>query len=299
MKNFSSTFITRRDFLGYSGSAALLATAKSVFPSFVWAEAAPVGLSKNSAVVIDIGISKVPLEIDGRFGTAIAMNGSVPGPLIRLKEGRDAILRVTNLLDEVTPIHWHGLLLPPEMDGVPGVSFGGIQPGETFTYRFPVKQSGTYWCHSHSGGQELLGLYAPLIIDPVEPEPFSYNRDYVVLLSDWSFESPERIIDNLKKSAGYYNYQRLTAGDFIHDARSKGLGATATEWLQWTRMRMDPTDLADVTGATYTYLMNGHTSASNWTGLFNTGEKVRIRFIDAGAMTYCQRRSEYVSGIAG
>jgi CopA family copper-resistance protein len=203
-----------------------------------------------------------------------------------LHEGDNAVLRVTNRLQEISSIHWHGLILPPDMDGVPGVSFGGIQPGETFTYRFPVRQSGTYWAHSHSGGQELLGLYFPLLIDPLEPEPFHYDRDYVVLLSDWSFKSPETIIRKLKKQAGYYNFQRRTLGDFFRDTRNNGWPATLKERLSWSKMRMDPTDFADVTGYTYTYLLNGLTPDANWTGVFHPGETVRLRCIDAGAMTY-------------
>ncbi len=210
----------------------------------------------------------------------------LPGPLIRLREGQQATLRVTNQLKELTSIHWHGLLVPPEMDGVPGVSFGGIEPGATFTYRFPVKQSGTYWCHSHSGGQELLGMYAPLIIDPLDPEPFEYERDYVVMLSEWSFESPHTLLSNLKKQAGYYNFQKRTAGEFFADVAKQGWWATLQHYLAWDRMRMDPTDFADVTGYTFTYLMNGLSPEANWTGLFRPGERVRLRVIDAAAMTF-------------
>ncbi len=177
--------------------------------------------------------------------------------MIRLKEGQEATLRVTNRLEESTSIHWHGILLPPHMDGVPGVSFAGIEPGTTFTYGFPVKQSGTYWCHSHSGGQELLGMYAPMIIDPVEPEPFRYDHDYVVMLSDWSFESPETLLSNLKKQGGYYNYQKRAAGEFLTDVGRMGLWPAIQNYLMWDQMRMDPTDFADITGYTYTYLMNG------------------------------------------
>ena len=235
---------------------------------------------------IDLTIGEVHLPINGRTGKALGINGTVPGPLIRLREGEEAVLRVTNHLEEVTSIHWHGLLLPPAMDGVPGVSFAGILPGETFAYRFPVRQSGTYWCHSHSGGQELLGVYAPIIIDPATPDPFKYDRDYVVMLSDWSFESPMSIISNLKKQGNYYNHQRLTYADFFSDVRKNGLKETVKDRKAWAQMRMDPTDLADVTGYTYTYLMNGLPPAANWTALFRPGERVRLRFIDAGAMTY-------------
>jgi CopA family copper-resistance protein len=240
----------------------------------------------SSEEPVDLVIGGVQLEINGRAGNAIAVNGSVPGPLVRLREGNTAVFRVTNRLSEITSIHWHGILLPPDMDGVPGVSFAGIAPGATFVYRFPVRQSGTYWAHSHSGGQELLGLYFPLVIEPFQPDPFRYDRDYVVVLSDWSFESPATIITKLKKEAGYYNFQKRTLGDFARDARERGWAATVKERLAWSKMRMDPTDLADVTGHTYTYLLNGLPPEANWTGMFRTGEKVRLRFIDAGAMTY-------------
>jgi CopA family copper-resistance protein len=217
---------------------------------------------------------------------AITINGTIPGPVIRLKEGQQATLRVTNRLQEDTSIHWHGLLLPPAMDGVPGVSFAGIEPGATFTYRFPVKQSGTYWFHSHSGGQELLGMYAPMIIDPIEPEPFRYERDYVVMLSDWSFESPEVLLANLKKQGGYYNFQKRAAGEFFTDVERMGFWPAIQNYLMWDQMRMDPTDFADITGYTFTYLMNGLSPAGNWTGLFRPGERVRLRFINAAGMTF-------------
>lgn len=248
--------------------------------------ARPRAAGASEAGSIDLVIDDFDLPIDGRVGRGMAVNNAIPGPIVRLREGREAVLHVTNRLHEVASIHWHGLILPPDMDGVPGVSFGGIQPGETFTYRFPVEQSGTYWAHSHSGGQELLGVYFPLIIDPIERHPFAYDREHVILLSDWSFESPEAIIGHLKKQTGYYNRQRRTLGDFSQDVRNNGWLATFRERASWSKMRMDPSDFADVTGYTYTYLMNGLSPVGNWTGQFSPGEKVRLRFIDGGAMTY-------------
>ncbi|MEO6306362.1 MAG: copper resistance system multicopper oxidase [Nitrospiraceae bacterium] len=239
-----------------------------------------------SGEVIDLTINEQLFLLDGRTGMAMTINGTIPGPVIRLKEGQLATLRVTNRLKEDTSIHWHGLLLPPAVDGVPGVSFAGIKPGETFTYHFPVKQSGTYWFHSHSGGQELLGMYAPMIIDPIEPEPFRYEREYVVMLSDWSFESPETLFSNLKKQGGYYNFQKRAAGEFLTDVRRMGLWTAIQNYLMWDQMRMDPTDFADVTGYTFTYLMNGLSPAGNWTGLFRPGERVRLRLINAAGMTF-------------
>lgn len=231
-------------------------------------------------------IASVPFSVNGSTGRANTVNGSIPGPVLRLREGKDAVIHVRNQLSESTSIHWHGILLPPAMDGVPGVSFAGIPAGAEFTYRFPVRQSGTYWAHSHSGGQELLGLYFPLIIDPAEPEAVPYQQDYVVMLSDWSFLSPGTIMAKLKKDAGYFNHQKRTAVDLLHDATHGGASSAIRERMTWAKMRMDPTDFADVTGFTYHYLMNGLPPESNWTGLFTPGDRVRLRFIAAGAMTY-------------
>lgn len=235
---------------------------------------------------IDLEISERSFTLDGKPGMAMMINGMIPGPLIRLKEGQEVTLRVTNHLTEVSSIHWHGILLPSHMDGVPGVSFGGIEPGTTFTYRFPVKQSGSYWYHSHSGGQELQGMYGPMIVDPIEPEPFQYDRDYIVMLSEWSEESTDEMLSNLKKLSGYYNYQKRDAQEFLLDASRRGFWSALQEYVVWDEMRMDPTDFADVTGSTFTFLMNGLPPAGNWTGLFRPGERVRLRFINAAAMTF-------------
>ncbi|NOT22445.1 MAG: copper resistance system multicopper oxidase [Nitrospiraceae bacterium] len=243
-----------------------------------------------SGDVIDLTISEQLFSLDGRTAPALTINGMIPGPVIRLKEGQQATLRVTNRLKERSSIHWHGLLLPPAVDGVPGVSFAGIEAGTTFTYQFPVRQSGTYWFHSHSGGQEMQGMYAPMIIDPIEPEPFQYERDYVVMLSDWSFESPETLLSNLKKQGGYYNFQKRAAGEFFADVKRIGLWPAIQNYLMWDQMRMDPTDFADVTGYTFTYLMNGLSPVGNWTGLFRHGDRVRLRLINAASMTFFDLR---------
>ncbi len=284
----------RRRLLQHAGALTTFALAEQLAPLYAWADTERAAGTPSSGGradeagpgTIDLEIDRLSFEVGGRTGSAIALNGSVPGPLLRLREGQEAVIRVNNRLDETSSIHWHGLILPPNMDGVPGVSFAGIAPRSTFTYRFPVRQSGTYWAHSHSGGQELLGLYFPLIIDPAEPDPFLYDRDYVVMLSDWSFESPEAIVSKLKKRSGYYNFQRRTIADFFRDARRNGYSATVKERWSWSKMRMDPTDFADVTGYTYTYLMNGLPPEANWSGLFKRGERVRLRFIDAGAATF-------------
>lgn len=277
---------TRRAFLQQGYELALLAGVTHFLPSYSWGEVKKDAQHlKGGARPIDLAISRTPFVVNGRSGSAVTVNGTIPGPLLRFREGEDAIIRVSNKLNETTSIHWHGLLLPPEMDGVPGVSFAGIKPGETFTYRFPLKQTGTYWYHSHSGGQELEGLYGPLIIDPAKSDPITFDREYVVLLSDWSFTDPTTIISKLKKESAYFNYQKRTVGDFLRDAKNQGFSNTFSERMQWQRMRMDPTDISDVTGATYTYLLNGLSPEGNWTGMFRKGEKIRLRFIAAGAMT--------------
>lgn len=235
----------------------------------------------SRADIVDLRVGRTAIDIGGRRAQAVTVNGSVPAPLLRLREGSTATIRVTNLLDEDTSIHWHGIILPNDMDGVPLVTFPGIAPRSSFTYTFPVEQSGTYWYHSHSGMQEQLGVYGPMIIDPAEPDATGYDREHVVLLSDWTFEDPHKVLGKLKKYAGYYNHQRRTLLDFVRPGDA-GLADRA----MWGRMRMDPTDIADVTGATYTYLMNGRPPASPWTGLFQPGERVRLRLINAGAATY-------------
>ncbi|MBX9767575.1 MAG: copper resistance system multicopper oxidase [Bdellovibrionales bacterium] len=277
--------VSRRQFIGNSWEWGLLTGLTSLLPSYAWAEVAKLKEPKAENSIIDLSIARTPFIINGKTGSAVTVNGTVPGPILRFREGQEAVIRVTNKLEEATSIHWHGILLPPEMDGVPGVSFAGIMPGKTFTYRFPVKQSGTYWYHSHSGGQELEGLYGPLIIDPLKPDPYSYDREYVILLSDWSFMAPMKIIGKLKKRAAYFNYQKRTIGDFIADVKSGGFSPTLSGRMQWQKMRMDPTDISDVTGATYNYLMNGLSPEGDWTGIFRKGERIRLRFIDAGAMT--------------
>jgi len=286
-----SRMISRRLLLKRVGAFGLLAAMQPLLPACMvnsQIPTTPAGIQPAtlSGKVIDLDIREAHFTVDDRSAPAITINGTIPGPLIRLKEGQDVTLRVRNRLTKHTSIHWHGILLNPEMDGVPGVSFGGIEPGTTFTYRFPVKQSGTYWYHSHSGGQESQGMYAPMIIDPIEPESFQYDREYVVMLSDWTVESPETLLANLKKLPGYYNFQRRTLTEFLADASQMGWWPALQDYLMWDQMRMDPTDFADVTGSTFTYLMNGVSPSANWTGLFLPGERVRLRVINAAAMTF-------------
>ncbi len=279
MKNEIS--YSRRSFLRSSLAAGLALGAEGALPAYARASGLPSERTAPRVSSYDLTIGGVPLRIGGKGADATAINGTVPGPLLRFREGDDAILRVTNALGEDTSIHWHGIILPFDQDGVPGVSFPGIPPGETFTYRFPVRQAGTYWYHSHSGLQEQTGVYGPLVIDPADPEPEPYDREHVVVLGDWTFENPHGVLRKLRKNPGYYNHQRRT----LFDLFSKDDGGVSGR-LSWGRMNMDATDIADVTGATYTYLVNGMAPADNWTGLFNRGERVRLRFINAGAATF-------------
>lgn len=239
----------------------------------------------GSGSVRELLLRRHRMTIAGKEAFVTSVNGSVPGPLLRFREGEDVTLRVVNEMDDTSSIHWHGLLVPYQMDGVPGVSFDGIEARTTFTYRFKLRQSGTYWYHSHSSMQEQTGMYGPIIIDPAQRDPVEANREHVVVLSDWTFENPHRVMSRLKKQADYYNFQRRTVFDFFRDSSQRGFGATVSDRLMWGKMRMNPTDILDVTGATYTFLMNGQSKAQNWTGLFKPGEKVRLRLINAGAMT--------------
>ncbi len=234
----------------------------------------------------DLRIGDTTVNLTGRDRVARTINGSLPGPLLRWREGDTVTLRVSNALDEDTAIHWHGILLPANMDGVPGLSFDGIRPGGSYIYRFRVRQAGTYWYHSHGGFQEQQGVYGPLVIAPREPDPIRYDREHVVMLTDWTDEDPRQVFDRLKKQSDYYNIRQRTLGDFVRDARRDGFGATLAERRAWAAKRMNPTDLADVGGSTYTYLMNGQPPAANWTGLFTPGERVRLRLINGSAMSY-------------
>jgi CopA family copper-resistance protein len=262
-----------------------LAAASAVSTSSIGASAAE-GPTSLSGAEFDLVIGELPVGISGRRAIATAVNDTIPGPLLRWRQGDTVTLRVTNRLPAPTSIHWHGVRTPAGMDGVPGLSFGGIAPGETFTYRFPLHQHGTYWYHSHSGFQEQTGLYGPIIIEPRDGYADRFDRDYVVMLADWPADDPETILGNLKFESDYYNYGQRTLGDFVSDARRDGLGAAIADRLAWGKMRMSPTDIADVSGATYTYVLNGKAPADNWTGLFRPGERVRLRLINAAAMTF-------------
>lgn len=253
-----------------------------LFPA--WAETGTTGLAGSGNTLggetIALSIGHAPFSVGGKASHAYTINGTVPGPIIRLKEGQKVRIAVTNTLSEDTSIHWHGLLLPFQMDGVPGISFPGIKPGETFNYEFEVRQSGTYWYHSHSNMQETMGQYGAIIIDPAGADPVAYDREHVIVLSDWSQMHAMEQMRKLKAMGGYFNMNKQTLA-----GRLKGKDQTAAERRMWGAMRMDPTDIADVTGSTYTYLVNGHDAAGNWTGLFTPGERVRLRIINASSMT--------------
>ncbi len=234
----------------------------------------------------DLTVAESAVNFTGTPRIATSINSSIPGPTLRWREGETVTIRVTNQLNVSTSIHWHGIILPYQMDGVPGVSFPGIAPGETFIYRFKVQQSGTYWYHSHSGFQEQTGMYGTIIVDPAEGEAIRADRDYIVQLSDWTDEDPMAVFTKLKKQSDYYNFNEPTTVDFFHDVADKGLSAALSKRRMWNRMRMTPTDLADISGYTYTFLMNGATPAANWTGLFNPGERIRLRFISSGTQSF-------------
>jgi CopA family copper-resistance protein len=281
-----ATDLSRRRFVqgvALGGAAAGLGLLR---PSNVWALTSPGHPTVLSGTDFALDIVEAPVNYTGKTRPAVTINGGIPGPILRWKEGSTVTLRVTNRLQHMpTSIHWHGIILPAGMDGVPGLSFDGIAPGETFTYRFQVRQSGTYWYHSHSGYQEQTGLYGPLVIEPAGPDRYPTDRDYVVMLSDWTDENPERIYAKLKKQSDYYNFAQPTAPDFFRDVREKGLGQALAMRKMWNEMRMNPTDLGDVSAYTYTYLMNGAAPAGNWTGIFKPGEKIRLRFINGSSST--------------
>jgi len=230
----------------------------------------------------NLEINELPVNFTGSTVMATAINGQLPAPTLHWREGDTITINVTNRLKESTSIHWHGIILPSEMDGVPGLSYSGIGPGETFQYRFKVQQAGTYWYHSHTRFQEQTGIYGAIVIEPREPR-FSSDQDHVVLLSDWSDTDPETIFTNLKKMSSYYSQTEPTTSELLNST-------TFTDaWnmrMMWNKMRMSPRDLSDVTGYTYTFLTNGVTPAGNWTVLFKRGQKIRLRFVNASAMTY-------------
>jgi CopA family copper-resistance protein len=279
---------SRRRFVqGLAGGALAVVSARHLG----WAAAADPAAAGDAGAVLsgtefNLEIGALAVNFTGQPGIATAVNGRLPAPLLRWREGDTITLRVSNRLSAPSSIHWHGIILPADMDGVPGLSFNGIGPGETYVYRFKVNQSGTYWYHSHSRFQEQTGLYGPMVIEPRGGERHHADREHVVLLSEWTDLDPEHIYRTLKRQSNYFNFGRRTVGDFVNDVRKEGWKPTIADRRMWGQMRMDPTDLADVSGYAYTYLVNGATPAGNWTGLFRRGERVRLRFINGSSMTF-------------
>jgi CopA family copper-resistance protein len=274
--------LSRRDALKLAGAAGL-AGIVTVYPGRrLFAASDP---SSDLAVAyLDLAVERTRITIDGETSNAIAIGGSIPAPTLRWREGQEVVIHVTNHLDEPTSIHWHGLLLQGVMDGAPGFNnYRPIMPGETYTYRFKLRQAGTYWYHSHSASQEQEGMYGAIVIEPAGRDPVRADRDYVVMLSDHTPENPENVLRKLKVSEGYYNNNRRTLVDFFKDAQRDGLGAAINDRLAWGEMRMDATDLADVTG--YQFLVNGKGPRDNWTAVYKPGERVRLRIINGSAMS--------------
>ena len=238
----------------------------------------------------DLTIAEQTVNITGKPVERITVNGKFVAPLLEFEEGDEAVIRVHNKLkNQDSSIHWHGLLLPGIMDGVPGFNkFNGIAPNKTYEYKFKVRQNGTYWYHSHSKGQEQDGLYGAFVIYPKDKTPLTAaektDKDYVVLLSDFHNSTSDQIMKNIKKEADYYQNRRETVFDVLKQVKRDGLKATWQDRSMWNQMRMLKTDMSDVTG--YTFLMNGKTPQQNWTGNFKAGEKVRLRFINASAMSF-------------
>ena len=283
-RSCSAPALPRRTFIqGLAAGGALLALPPWIRPACADDDGGQIQVL--SGTEFDLVVAPKPVNFTGTSRTATVINGSLPAPTLRWREGDTVTIRVTNRLPEVTSIHWHGILLPFGMDGVPGISFAGIAPGETFVYRFPVRQSGTYWYHAHTLAEQT-GMYGALIIDPAGGDPIHAEREYAVVLSDWSDEAPLALFTKLKKQSDYFNFKQPTAADFFRDTADQGLKAALDKRRMWNQMRMNPTDLSDISAYTYTYLMNGAPPAANWTALFRPGERVRLRFVDAGAATF-------------
>jgi len=281
--NYLATPITRRRFV--LGTSSVIAGAALTWPNLAASTDQEIRTPELRGQNFNLDIDYQMVNFTGKNRIATTVNGSLPAPILRWKQGEKVTLKVTNHLASDSSIHWHGMILPTNMDGVPGLSFAGIKPGATFEYQFTVQQSGTYWYHSHSGFQEQTGIYGAIVITPAQPDPIQCDRDYVVILSDWTDEDPSDVYAKLKKQSHYYNRHERTAADTWAEIKDKGVTQTWRERKMWNQMRMSDRDISDVNGTTYTFLMNGQTPEQGWTGLFNKGEKVRLRFINAAAMT--------------
>ncbi len=283
--NASFPALSRRRFVQGLGAGGALTLAGG-WPQGALAQTAAPSPRQLSGNRFELEIAEMAVNYTGRAAVATTVNGSLPAPTLRWRQGEEISLRVTNRLAVPSSIHWHGILLPADMDGVPGISFAGIAPGETFTYRFRALQAGTYWYHGHSGFQEQTGLYGALLIEPEHGEPLAVERDYTLMLSDWTDEDPMRLFGRLKADSEYFSRAKPSVAQFARDVETFGLAAAWDKRAMWNRMRMSPTDLQDVSGATYTYLVNGATPAANWTAIAEPGERVRLRFINAGTSTF-------------
>jgi CopA family copper-resistance protein len=278
--------LNRRRFVQGLAAGGVLAGTSGLLRAATGPDTVPSSAPVLSGSHIDLVIAETPVNFTGITRMATTINGSIPAPTLRLREGDAVTIRVTNRLPVTTSIHWHGILLPYQMDGVPGLSFNGIAPGETFTYHFTLRQSGTYWYHSHSGFQEMTGMYGALIIEPRAGERHRVDRDYVVQLSDWTDDEPMHVFRKLKVQSDIYNFNQPTFFDFTRDVSHMGFQAALEKRQMWNQMRMSPTDLNDLSAATLTYLMNGTTPAGNWSGIFSRGERIRLRFINAASNTF-------------
>ncbi|MEO6975814.1 MAG: copper resistance system multicopper oxidase [Gallionella sp.] len=293
MKRHSSISIPMPDFprrrfvQGLAAGGVLLGMSPFIKPAWASGVNAATGrTSMLSGTEFNLVIAESPVNFTGKQAIGTTINGQVPAPTLYWREGDTVTLNVTNRMNVSTSIHWHGMIIPADMDGVPGLSYPGIAPGETFQYRFKVQQSGTFWYHSHTRFQEQTGLYGAIVIEPRETERFPSDREHVVVLSDWTDTDPEQVFANLKKMGSYYSRTEPTTPEIFKAAGMEGFAKAWKERMAWNRMRMSPRDLSDVTGYTYTYLTNGVTPEGNWTGLFQRGEKVRLRFVNASSMTY-------------
>ncbi|MFZ2845030.1 copper resistance system multicopper oxidase [Psychrobacter sp.] len=287
--------LNRRRFL--TGSSMVLGA--SMLPTIA---SSAIGMSQNNAVVnsdknlnevpvltgneFDLTISKQPVIVNGKKTIGTLINNSLPAPTLKMREGDTVVIRVHNQMDESTSIHWHGLLVPFEMDGVPGISFDGIPANSTFTYKFKLKQSGTYWYHSHTGFQEQTGMRGAIVIEPKGRERQPIAEDHVILLSDWTSRNPHNLLKLLKQRADFDNYHLPDFKQLLADIAETDMKTAFDKRKMWNQMRMMPTDFTDLSGEnTFTYLMNGKTTAANWVQLVKAGQPVKLRFINGSAQT--------------
>ena len=278
---------TRRRFVqGVGGGALLLAHGRG---RVLGAAAAP---ASSPARDFDLTIDELPVNFTGAARRAVAVNGQVPGAdCCACARATTVTIRVTNNLRERTSIHWHGFILPADMDGVPGLSFDGIAPGTTFTYRFKVNQSGTYWYHSHSRFQEQVGLYGPIVVERRGGERHAADREHVLLLSDWTDHDPEHIYATLKRQSDYYNFGKRTVGGFPrrraraglrgHGRRPAHVGRDAHESHRSRRRQRLRLHLS---------IERRHAGRATGPALFTPGERVRLRLINGSSMSFFDLR---------